>query len=216
MFETKWAADKGDGFGHFRHQQSLFYISVEHQHAQDVININILSPTSKNRHQYHNCRNFYLLKWVWPWYSWFSFERWSPPIPINCIWTSGCISVQSDFVKTGRTFGYILITSSSWHTGNWRSTIWTLWLVKIFKLVLWPMRSDSRGPWITNQKAGINLKKTWGNPLLGVSLSRPTRFENDEFDPNRANASIFGTSGSPRLLWDTDRSKILKIWVTKF
>ena len=63
-------------------------------------------------------------------------------------------------------------------------------------------------------RSRINSKKTWGNPLFGVSLSRPTRFENDEFDPNRANASIFGTSGSPRLLWDTDRSKILKIRVT--
>ena len=73
--------------------------------------------------------------------------------------------------------------------------------------------SQSEQPFINEpiRKEESFWKSAWGNSLVGASLSRPTRFEKDEFEPNRANASIFGTSGSPRLLWDTDRSKILEI-----
>ena len=152
------------------------------------------------------------MKWVWPWYSWLSFERWSPPIAIDCIWTSGR-SVNTNFVQAGSTFGYTLITPSSWHARNWWSTIWTFRLWWIFNFNpsanQRPVRSSQSGPW------KLIWKSAWGNSLVGVSLSRPTRFEKDEFDPNRANASIFGTSGSPRLLWDTDRSKILEITFSK-
>ena len=145
----------------------------------------------------------YLLKWIGPWYSWFSFERWSPPIPIDCIWTSGC---QTNFVQTGSTFGYTLITSGSRNTRNWRPPIRTFRLNSIFKFwITQPIRE------LGQSEIRIFWKSAWENSLVGVSLSRPTRFENDEFEPSRANASIFGTSGSPRLLWDTDRSKILEI-----
>ena len=45
-----WDADHG--FGHFGHQHQLsFYINFGHKHSKDVINIEIQSPTSTNRHQ---------------------------------------------------------------------------------------------------------------------------------------------------------------------
>ena len=82
-----------------------------------------------------NLNLFYLLKWIRPWYSWFSFERWSPPISIDCIWTSGC---QANFVETGSTFSYTLITSGSRNTGNWWPPIRTrtFRLRSIFKFSL--------------------------------------------------------------------------------
>ena len=45
--------DVGDRFRRFRHQHRLsLNNSVGHQHPKDVTNIEILSPTTKNRHQY--------------------------------------------------------------------------------------------------------------------------------------------------------------------
>ena len=44
--------DVGDGFGRFCHQHPLsFNINFGHQQPKDVINIEILSLTSKNFHQ---------------------------------------------------------------------------------------------------------------------------------------------------------------------
>ena len=60
MFETKYVCDNYKMlvtvFGHFGRQHPLsFYISVGLQHSKDVIDIEIQSPTSTNRHpnDYH-------------------------------------------------------------------------------------------------------------------------------------------------------------------
>ena len=60
--------DVGDNFGHFGRQHPLsFYISVGHQHPKDVINIEILSPTSLNSHQHHDVANITVTGYIFPW-----------------------------------------------------------------------------------------------------------------------------------------------------